>query len=279
MNLNVTVNAEGLARAAEEVADKAGISQVRVLRALVAGGLKTAIERTPTQKPARVSQRARSRAGRAVVRAQQGGDAKAYQGQRPGTIRFNTRESIGRAWVMVKGRALKRSGGKSDYLQNYHFLKLAEDFKPVANSPAVGAGLLSMLQFRAAQFAAVLRREMELGKRAVGLAANSLVQAADALSMDLSSFGRMTAKLRRAIKAVPSDGRARQNGAGAQRVSGDRATIVITNSLPWNDSIGLRGNVERALKGQEQYVAEVFRREGYPDLEAVARRHPGMKVT
>ena len=198
---------------------------------------------------------------------QRQGASRRSRGQPAGTVRMNTTKAVGRGWFRSEA-----SGTSSP-----HFVRVAAGYSPV-KSAGLGAGLLALVAREASEFRESVQRKKEAGKLAAGLAAASWLQAARALGLDLLSVGAAGGKLMRAMVARASNGRSYVNGSGSQTSSRGRVSIVVTNSLPYNQRIGLPAIMSSVIRGRAKYAAENLKRGVFSSIESVGKRYPFFRV-
>lgn len=225
--------------------------------------LKMWAARTPVISEAKSAVEARSKASK------QAGTQRASKGG----ISVNTGERGGRAglvWFRTRNDHWQDAGSVSDsgtYSATWTHWK-ASDFENITKL--------------AEKFGTEVSKLIPAGKKAIGLARQSVVQIADALHIPLESVqgGTLTGgDINKARNAMASNGMTYQNGKGTETKGGAGVySIEAVNSYPLNGvmkmDIALMSVLQTRIRTYENNIVRgVFR-----DLKSVAQAYPYIKV-
>lgn len=122
---------------------------------------------------------------------------------------------------------------------------------------------------RRQDYEAHLAAEKRAGRASRGLSAQSWLEIADALGIDI----RIAQYVRR---AVPSDGKTYTNGAGRREVQGDATTYILENFQPILLHHDGQGIVERALAARLKAFDTAVEKGLATDLLLQARNYPAL---
>jgi hypothetical protein len=126
-----------------------------------------------------------------------------------------------------------------------------------------------------------LNRALEAGKRASGLARQSVIQIADSLKIDLNGVpgsGVSTAGIAKARKAIASDRRLHVNGYGFEKNNGGSYSCTLVNLYPFMLKSDIDFGLRRAMAGELGYFQQNLRRGVFGSIRNISRAYPWLKA-
>lgn len=130
-------------------------------------------------------------------------------------------------------------------------------------------------------YANKLPSALEKGRRAAGLARQSVVQIADALGIDLAAVpgsGLNAAGLAKARAALATNGRAYKNGTGTSLGDAEKATITLINRLPYGTAAKMDTVLLGVMAGRAKFFQQSYAKGAFDTIERTARAYPWMRV-
>lgn len=264
--------AAAYSRAFRRLAQLQGFSQHEILRAEAGSILKRWAGLTKVATPAQADARTRLRVVRGLgyTRAPDRGDV---------TVNAGIRGPYGRVWIKAReGR------GRRGYL-----LAMGPNFtqptgKAVFNkfSPTSGAATrkwVANVNDAVADVQAGVGRQIPIGRRAIGMSRQSVVQIADKLGIDLLAVrgqGVSPSGVIKARAAIASNGRAYQNGVGYQGGERDKAYIDLINRLPYGPKIGMDRTLARVLATRAKFIETSYEKGAFDSMRNAARSFPNL---
>lgn len=210
--------------------------------------------------------------GLGVTRAPKPGDVSVNAGIRGG--------NFGRVWVRSKeprhrdarGKPYRLAGVISEYGQNFRPMNFHwknqtwSDIQEIVESIAIQA-----------------RRKLVKGRKAIGLARQSVVQIADALGIDLLKVkggGTLSAAgIAKARAAIAVTGRAYKNGLGSALGDDEKAVVTLINNLPFGVKIGMDRQLLGIINGRKKFFQQSYAKGAFDTMTRTARAYPWLRVT
>lgn len=191
----------------------------------------------------------------------------------PGDISVNIgqRGPFGRVWVRTKKGKFRLAGqiDKNSYAfrpMNFHWSR----------------GTWIDIKEAAADVAFQARKKIPKGRRAAGLARQSVVQIADSLGIDLLTVkggGSLSAAgIAKARAALATTGRAHKNGSGS--VLGDREKTVVTliNRLPYGIPQKMDRTLLGVMAGRAKFFEKSYAKGAFDSMAQSARAYPWLRI-
>lgn len=261
----------GYQRAFLRMYDLPGFSAVKVLKAEAAVMLKTWCARTKVVTKADLETRARIRALRRLG---------ATQGGYPGAVTINAgiKGVEGIVWLQTgelrRGKAAL-AGNRGRFQQ---VGRMSSDGRLVSNWYHFTDKAWHDIMDTTIDAEIAIKKEMQVGARSAGLARQSIIQAADALGIDLGKVkggGNLSAAaVAKARAAMASSGRAYMNGSGSSSDDGARAVVEFTNSLPYNVKAGMDSTIQGIVIGRTKFIEKSYEKGAFDSLRGVMRAFP-----
>jgi hypothetical protein len=225
-----------------------------VLATGVAGVLKLAIRNTPEATPKQILRRARRRAagkaGMQMTRAPEWGMR---------TINLGVNGPYGRVWLRTPRDKWNLVLGPG-FARNAHHVK-AGDWIDVKET---------VEDYRSA-----LKRQLDHGTRARGLARQSWLQCIDAMGVDVDKVPPLYVKVPARVRSAMGGGMRRQNGTAIRGQSGrDELTITVINSYPRQADMEF-GRILASARDQRTKAMTMELHKGvFDDVKTLERRYP-----
>ncbi len=125
-----------------------------------------------------------------------------------------------------------------------------------------------------------LKKLLPFAPKSVGLARQSIIQIADALSIDLTAVkggGTLSsAGIAKARAAIASSGRSYQNGVGHRGGDGTKDYVDLLCRLPYAGKIGMDATLLRVIAGRAKYIETSYQKGAFDSLSTAARAFPNL---
>lgn len=196
----------------------------------------------------------------------------------PGDISVNTgqRSVFGRVWV----RSPSRRGGGRNWRLAGRIAPTGRSFTPERYHWKDKTWV--DIKEAVADVSSALRRKLPTGRRARGLARQSVLQIADALGIDLLKVkggGTLSAAgIAKARAALATTGRGYRNGTGQQLGTQERAVITLINRLPYGPKIGMDRTLIGILAGRAKFIATAYAKGAFASMHTAARAFPYLRT-
>ncbi len=246
-----------------------GFNHQVVLRAEMGSILSAWAARTPAVSNDEAIQRgSRLRALRQIKLTQFGA------GQNAITINAGVRKGARNGVVWIRGK-----NGKPHFagVANVIAGTVALSGNRRANTPS-GTAITS----RAAQVSSEYPKSYKEVYGSVGIARQSVVQIAESLGIDLAQVqggGIGMRDLARAKGAVAANQKFYQNGIGSQGGDGVAAFIQGTNTLPYNNRIGMDRVLASVMMGRAKFIEQSYQKGAFASIANTARAFPNIKFS
>jgi hypothetical protein len=135
------------------------------------------------------------------------------------------------------------------------------------------------IQSGAELYAMNLVTQLKIGKESVGFARQSVVQIAEQLNIDLTMVpgaGISAAGIRKARKAIASNGRHYQNGIGTQGGDEVKFHVECMTRLPFGGKIGMDRELAGVIYRRARYIETSFRKGAMDSVKTAARAFPNV---
>lgn len=245
-----------------------GFSQPEVLRAEAGVTLKTWAARTKvaTQENAdkRTFRQVLGKNGLQLTTAAAPGDI---------TVNAGVRGHFGRVWV--KSRKPYRGAGKGFRLAGQIDQKTYA-FRPMNYHWRRGTWI--DIAEAAADVKIQLTKKVPMGRAAIGLARQSVIQIADELGIDLATVkggGMLSAQaIAKARAAIASNGRAYKNGSGVQGSEGGKDYIDLLNRLPYAVNMKMDERLLSIVSGRAKFFEQSYKKGAFDSIRNTTRAFP-----
>lgn len=250
-------------RAVNEIQRRVGIPLRTVIRSEIGSVLKQVAGDVKVSTQEKADVRSRNKVTRGL--GYSGGFGS--RADHPITVNSGRRGPSGRVFLLKKdGSGFRRTHeqGFSPLNQHYKDVQWADLRDAVAD---VKAGW---------------RNAIPAGRRAIGLARQSVIQMADAIGIRLETVkgkGASPAAIAKARAAIASDGTPYQNGTGSEVSQGAKYLATLIDSLPYGRKIGIDSAIARRINGRVAFFNENVKRGVFEDIDKTLRAYPGFRVT
>lgn len=188
------------------------------------------------------------------------------------TINVGIRGPAGFEWYRTQRKqylltgTIREGGG---FLPSQKFSTFSQGKQADIRNAATEAGL-------------AIGRELEIGRRASGLARQSVVQISDSIGIRLEQVGgtgASPAAIAKARLAIASTGKSYQNGYGQeQETQAGKYFLALVNQYPWQSKSNIDTGLLRAMSGEVGYFRQNMARGVFDSLQNTARAYPWMKL-
>ena len=239
-----------------------GASMKTVIRTETGSILKQVAGDTKVSTQAKADTRSRTKVTRELGYSGRGRS----RGEHPVTVNSGMKGEVGRVFVLKKdGTGYRRTHSKNfDPLHQHYKTKQWYDIRDAISDVKAGWSLA-----------------VPLGRAAIGLARQSWVQIADSIGIKLETVpggGISAAGLAKARAAIASDGRAYQNGQGAQFQTNKSYFVELVNRLPYGRKAKLDRALVRRINGRAAFFAKNVKLGVFNSVSKILAAYPGFKV-
>lgn len=261
-----------------------GFEPAQVLRAEAGVILKTWAGRTKVATVPQADRRTRLRTIRTLglTRGNERGAVTVNAGFRPapfGRVWIRVREGAGRKnWILAKGPNFTAPSGPATFTLQGRALYNPKNRGDTDRSTS----MQWMESVNSAQRAVEynLKRAIPRGRRAIGLARQSVVQIADSLGIDLlrvEGGGTLSgAGLAKARSALASSGKAHRNGFGRSGGGQLQPYIDLFNHLPYGTAIGMDRTLLGVLAGRVKFFERSYAKGAFNFQRTAVRAYPNL---
>jgi hypothetical protein len=254
------------AAAFKRLRDLPGFEMKTILRAETGTILKAWAGKTKVATPKLTEQRAWYRAGKHVFGDVSGASKNEYN------ISVNTgSEDMGRqGWVWYRDPVNQETypAGLIDNNGSFH-----PGLRRFPND------VWDRIRSGAELFGQQLQIKRELGRESVGFARQSVIQCAKQLGIDLANVagaGVSPAGIRKAEKAIASNGNYYQNGSGTQGGDDVKCYVQCMTRLPYGGKIGMDRELAQIISRRAKYIETAFRKGATDSVAKAARAFPNV---
>lgn len=255
-----------------------------VLRGEVGVVLKTWAGRTKVATVAQADRRTRLRVIRDLgyTKGSERGDVTVNAGFRPapfGRVWIRVRPGGGsNQWILAKGAGFSNPSGKATF--TLFGRKLYNGGDPDRSTSFQWADSVRLAQEQVEQR---LATALEAGRRAIGLARQSIVQIADSLGLrleDVPGGGNLSpAGIAKARGARASNGRDYANGVGQLIETAQTALYTLINGLPYALPLNMDRTLAGVLVGRARYYQRNLAEGVFLSAARTARAYPFLNVS
>lgn len=246
-----------------KMASLTGFDQRAVLKAEAGSILKTWAGRVKVGSVERAEVNARGRVTRALNVS---GYSNGYQSksEHPITVNSGKRGDVGKVFILKKdGHGFRRT-------HNANFKAINQHYKTAQWDSLVD--VISEVQAR-------WEVKVPQAQKSVGLTRQSVVQIADALGIDLlrvAGGGISAAGLDKAVKAMASNGQRYKNGTGISAGTDVQPYIMLINSLPYGQKIGIDRQLLSIINGRREFFNRAYAKGAFESQREAAKSFPNL---
>jgi hypothetical protein len=251
-----------------------GFDHRRVLRAEAGSILKTWAGRTKVATQAKADRRARLKAMKklGLTSAKQRGDVTINAG-------FKRNAPFGRVWIKVR-----HGSGRKNFLlalgPNYSSPTGTGTFNKFgANQGPTTQEWIGNIVQAVEDAQREVPAAIQAGRRAIGIARQSVIQIADSLGIDLLRVpggGVSAAGIAKARAALASNGRRYRNGTGRQGGNEVKAYVDLFNFLPYNQAIGMDRVLLGVMAGRAKFIEKSYEKGVFDTERGILKAFPGL---
>lgn len=263
-------------QALRRLAQLTGMDQRQVLLAEAGAILKTWAGRTKVAKTEDADRRTRIAVigprGLELSKASEPGDV---------SVNMGVRGSFGRVWVRSP---YKRHHDAKAGTRPYRLAGVIDakslSFRPMNYHWKTGTWV--DITEAVADVTSKLRSKIPKGRRATGLARQSVIQIADRLGIDLNAVkggGISAAGIAKARKALATTGIQYQNGTGNSEGDGIKSTVTLINNLPSGVKQGMDRTLLGIINGRQKFFQQSYAKGAFDTMTRTARAYPWLRVT
>lgn len=243
-----------------------GFSEQEITKGIAGRVLKKWAGYTRVAKPAIIERNARLRALRGLELS------RGKAGNRGSSITINAgiRGPAGLVWLRTEKKRFSLAGRIDPKTGRF-----------IANWRHYRDGDWTDINEAAQDYGIALKRQRKLGKRAAGLARQSVIQIADSIGIDLAKVpgsGISSAGIAKARRAIATDGQPHINGYGTEQGSGGKYSVRLVNQYPFMIKSNIDAGLRFAMSGEVGYFRKNVSRGVFGSIRNIARAYPWLKV-
>lgn len=128
-------------------------------------------------------------------------------------------------------------------------------------------------------FGQQLQHQREIGRDSTGFARQSVIQCAKQLGIDLNAVagsGISAAGIKKAEKAIASNGNYYTNGTGTQGGDDVKCYVQAMTRLPYGGKIGMDRELAQIISRRAKYIETSFRKGAMDSVSRAARAFPNV---
>lgn len=197
------------------------------------------------------------------------------------TVNAGIRGPFGRVWVRTRSGKSGQYGGPGRFRLAGVISEHGQSFRPMNYhwKNATWTDIQELVEDVAIQ----ARKKIPAGRRAAGLARQSVIQIADALNIDLERVkggGTLSAQgIAKARAALATNGQRYDNGKGFVSGNEVKSAVTLINNLPYGTNAGMDRTLLYILNGRQKYFEASYANGAFQTVKGIAKAYPWMRVS